>query len=67
MASDEIVRAERLVLPPATPTWITPELVARTLAVWQPFYRQPLALDDAIAMIVGVGRLADALLAEDSP
>jgi hypothetical protein len=44
-------------LPAGTPAWITPELVALTLRVWQPFYESPLTPADAVAMIENVGRL----------
>lgn len=44
-------------LPPGTPAWITPELVAQTLEVWQPYYETPLSVEEAVAMIKCVGRL----------
>jgi hypothetical protein len=37
--------------------WITPDLVALTLKVWQPLYRGRLSRDDAVAMLLAVGRL----------
>ncbi len=43
--------------PGSTPTWITPELIALTLRVWQPLYPDRLTRDDAIAMLLAVGRL----------
>jgi hypothetical protein len=39
------------------PSWITPELIALTIKVWQPYYASPLSSDDAVTMILGVGRL----------
>lgn len=41
----------RLLLPAATPDWITVELVEHTLRVWQPYYRDPLSVEDAIGII----------------
>ncbi len=48
-------------LPAATPPWITPELVEHTLRVWQPRCTEPLSIDEAIAMILRIGRLSDVL------
>ena len=46
-----------VVLPADTPDWITPQLVLRTIQVWQPYYKTPLSADDAVTMIQNVGRL----------
>jgi hypothetical protein len=46
-----------LALPPGTAPWITPELVRKTLLVWQPYYQAPLSVEDAVTMIQSVGRL----------
>jgi hypothetical protein len=56
----------RAVVPSGAPAWITPELVARTLKVWQPYYTFALSPEDAVAIILGVARLFD-VLAGDSP
>lgn len=53
--------ASALRLPAGTPAWITPELVELTLKTWQPYYSQPLTLDDAIGMIRSAGLIFDAL------
>lgn len=53
--------APRVSLPPGTPAWITPELVALTLRVWQPRYAVPLTVNDAIDMLGAVSRLLGAL------
>lgn len=42
-------------------TWITPELVAETIDVWQPKYAQPLTQQDAIEILMNVAALFDAL------
>lgn len=51
-------------IPAATPAWITPELVAHTLRVWQPYYRERLTVADAVDIIVRVGRLCEVLSRE---
>jgi hypothetical protein len=51
-AAPEHVRAS-----PTLPAWITPELIAKTIGVWQPYYATRLTEDDAVAMLQGVGRL----------
>jgi hypothetical protein len=48
-------------LPPDTPSWITPKLVRRTIETWQPFYEEPLTLDDAVTILTSVGRLFEVL------
>lgn len=50
-----------IALPAGTPGWVTPELVALTLRVWQPKYPLPLSVDDAIAMLIDTGRLVSLL------
>lgn len=42
------------------PQWITPELVAETLKVWQPRYAQALTEHDAIEILLNVAALFDA-------
>lgn len=44
-------------VPPGTPAWITPELIRRTLKTWQPFYAERLTPEDAVTMVLNVGRL----------
>lgn len=44
-------------VPPATPEWVTPELIDHTIRVWQPYYKAPLTPDEAVTMILSVGRL----------
>lgn len=50
----------RTPLPPATPKWITPELVELTLRTWQRYYSHPLTVEEAIDMIRNAGRMFDA-------
>ena len=39
------------------PSWITEELIQRTLKTWQPYYRTPLTREDALAMLHNVASL----------
>lgn len=55
----ELVAMPAIALPQGTPAWVTPQLVERTLRVWQPRYASPLSVDDAVTMILAVGRLYD--------
>ena len=48
-------------IPPGTPAWITPELVADTLRVWQPYYKEKLTTADAVEIMMNVSRLYDVL------
>lgn len=43
------------------PVWITPALIADTLRVWQPYYRQKLTERDALDILLAVGNLFDAI------
>ncbi len=45
------------VVPSGTPEWVTPELIDHTIRVWQPYYETPLTPDEAVTMILSVGRL----------
>ncbi len=44
-------------LPPGAPAWVTAELLASTIAVWQPYYSEPLTDQTALDLVLGVGRL----------
>lgn len=48
-------------LPSGTPSWITHELVELTLKVWQPYYAEPLFVDDALTILRNAGTLMDVL------
>jgi len=52
-------------VPPGLPGWVTPELLELTRNVWQPYYAEPLTVEDASGMLTGVGRLLSILT--DSP
>ena len=47
--------------PPGIPKWVTPELLADTLEIWQPYYREPLTVADSLGIILCVSKLAEAL------
>ncbi|TXT23934.1 MAG: Uncharacterized protein FD138_3148, partial [Planctomycetota bacterium] len=44
-------------VPTGTPEWVTAELIDLTIRVWQPYYKAPLTPDDAVTMLLSVGRL----------
>lgn len=48
-------------VPPGAPSWITADLIAKTLKVWQPYYSQELIPEDALDMILNVGRIVQVL------
>ena len=54
-------------VPAGLPTWITADLIAETLRVWQPYYAQPLTPEDAIGILLNVGGLFTALSGGDHP
>jgi hypothetical protein len=49
------------IVPAGSPDWITPELIETTIRVWQPYYEEVLTPEEAVTMILTVGRLFDAL------
>lgn len=51
--------------PPGAPTWMTNELLAETLAVWQPFYAHELSERDAVEILRSASHLFDALGDDD--
>ena len=55
------VAVSRASIPPGAPAWVTAELLASTIAVWQPYYSEPLTDQTALDLVLGVGRLFAAL------
>lgn len=51
-------------MPAGTPAWITPELVRLTQRVWNPRYQRAISHDEAITILLSVGRLFDFLARE---
>jgi hypothetical protein len=45
----------------AVPAWVTDDLIRKTLAVWQPYYKFTLTTDDAVGIILRVGMLMNVL------
>ena len=43
------------------PSWVTRDLIDLTIRVWQPYYLARLTDEDAVGMILSVGRLQGAL------
>ena len=54
------------IVPAGTTAWITVQLIELTLRVWQPYYKAQLTPDEAVPMILGVGRLYEVLGRERS-
>jgi hypothetical protein len=64
----DITEGARLsIVPAGTPDWITPELVEETIRVWQPYYEAILTTEEAVTMILNVGRLYQALSSGSPP
>ncbi len=55
------------IVPAGTPDWITPELVEATIRTWQPYYKEVLTPDEAVTMILNVGRLFETLSSRSPP
>ena len=51
---------QEIAVPAGAPRWVTPELLADTLRVWQPYYGE-LTSQDALTIIMNVGNLFDVL------
>jgi hypothetical protein len=45
----------------SAPTWVTSELIEKTIRTWQPYYRKALTKEDAIEIIYNAARLIDVL------
>jgi hypothetical protein len=48
-------------VPAGAPSWVTSELIAKTLRVWQPYYSERLTEEEALAMILNVAGLREVL------
>jgi len=59
--------ARKSIVPAGAPDWITAELIDATIRTWQPFYKDVLTVDDAVTILVDVGRLFDALSSRSPP
>ncbi|MFO0858343.1 MAG: hypothetical protein U0640_13425 [Phycisphaerales bacterium] len=63
-ASAAVTARDRVVVPPGTPAWITPDLVELTLKVWQKHYDKPLSIQDAVTIVLNAGQMFGALARE---
>ena len=59
--------AHKGIVPAGTPDWITSELIVKTIRVWQQYYVEVITPEEAVTMILNVGRLYDALSSGLSP
>ena len=59
--------AQSSIVPAGAPDWITPELITATIRVWQPYYVEVLTPEEAVTMILNVGRLYQAISSGSSP
>ena len=63
----EVQEGARCIVPAGAPDWITPELIEATIRVWQPYYQAIVTPEEAVTMILNVGRLFDALSSRSPP
>lgn len=54
-------RVSAPVVPAGAPTWITSELIAETIATWQPYYQERLTEHEATEILTTVAKLIDGL------
>jgi hypothetical protein len=52
---------EKTTIPPGSPPWVTEEMIADTIRVWQPHYKEQLTEEDALEMLLNIVHLFDAL------
>lgn len=58
---------DEVVVPPGSPDWITADLIRLTLKVWQKRYAETLSVQDAVTILLAVGRLFGVLSREAPP
>ena len=54
-------KLDDVALPPGTPGWVSEELIRRTIETWQPLMDKKMTTDDALAMLVNISQLYDAV------
>jgi hypothetical protein len=52
---------QHMELPQGTPPWITTDLISQTLRAWQPLSTKHLTEEDAVAILLNVGHLYEAV------
>lgn len=57
---------QRVAISLGAPAWISAELIEETMRVWQPYYADPLTVEDAIGIMQAVGQLVQAISSESS-
>jgi hypothetical protein len=55
------VSSQTAMRPRGAPDWVTAELLAETIAAWQPYYADDLTADQALEILLAAGRLFEAL------
>ena len=53
-------------VPAGAPAWISAELIEETLRVWQPYYANPLTVEDALDIMQAAGQLVEVLSSKKS-
>ena len=61
-----MIAGNSIPVPPGAPSWVTSELIAQTIETWQPYYRDCLTEQDALDILMSVGRLFEILLGSKS-
>ena len=59
--SPRILDPNGIIVPPGTPAWISPELLADTAATWGRYYDRELTPDESLEILLAVGRMFDVL------
>lgn len=54
-------KAPAVQVPADSPSWVSAELIELTIRTWQPYYAGTLTPEDAVYIIMSVGRLFDVL------
>lgn len=54
-------------VPSGAASWVTPELIEHTVRVWQPYYKEPLTPEDALAIIQSASQIFKTLSREPQP
>ena len=55
------MKSQSIKVPPGSPAWVTEEMIADTIRVWQPYRKEKITEVEALEMLMNVSRLFDAL------
>ncbi len=61
----DVIHNQHFHVPPGLPAWVTAELIEQTIVVWQPYYANPLTVEDAVDIMQAAGQLLKTLAIED--